>query len=172
VGIGLDEWDEFGASCASPFYCTEPQSVVVRGAQSKSYPLLTPPVFLSAFPALGQVASVSRPSLSVRITLSPATPEPTLTVEIDPTGTGAAFVKVINALPLTVADNGPAPTNLNLGFSAATGSSQFSNYHEVRIKSAKTFVSSVPALGQNTLGALAVLLALLTLPALCCRLNG
>ncbi|MDR2128621.1 MAG: hypothetical protein LBP52_06100 [Burkholderiaceae bacterium] len=72
------------------------------------------------------------------------------------------FVKVIDALDLS--NNGPVPATFKMGFSAATGG--LYEYHEVRIKSAETLVNAVPTLEQNALGAVAVLLALLTLPAL------
>jgi hypothetical protein len=169
VGIGLDAYGNF--YCDTPCTPRKPQSVVVRGARSKGYPLLSnPPVDLTAIAALSMVSPVDRindHARTVRITISPvtsATPEPTVTVEIDPTGTGTGFVKVIDALPLTVAENGDVPKTFKMGFGAGTGS--VTNIHEVRIRSAKTLVSAVPTLEQNALGALAVLLALLTVLAL------
>ncbi|MDR2128372.1 MAG: hypothetical protein LBP52_04825 [Burkholderiaceae bacterium] len=107
----------------------------------------------------------------MRITISPVTPAapyPKVTLEIDPTGTGTDFVKVIDAFSL--AGNGTVPATFKMGFGASTGGTY--NIQKVRIKSTKTLVSAVPALEQNALGALAVLLVLLALPALRRRLNS
>jgi hypothetical protein len=159
VGIGLDEYNCIVAPSLPPTPPCPPnnhnqQMVAVWGASDPA----------TRFPYLAtqpmSIAPAGRPGRSVRITLSPATPKPTLTVEIDSTGTG--FVKVIDMLPLT--GNGPVPSMLKLGFSASTGGEN--NIHEVRIRSAKTLVSAVPTVGQSTPGALAAMLALLTLPAL------
>ncbi|MDR2127847.1 MAG: hypothetical protein LBP52_02075 [Burkholderiaceae bacterium] len=163
VGIGLDEWGGFsnsniGNGCTIPCM-PNPQSVTVRGAGNlvSGFPLLAS-VPLSSFGL--QVSTLDRANAqTVRITLSAvsvAKPEPTLTVEIDPTGKGTNFVTVIPALKLP-----SPPATFKLGFSASTGGSN--NVHEVRIRRT---VKSIPALGQSTLGALAAMLALLTLPAL------
>jgi hypothetical protein len=170
VGIGLNGYGNFSSplvgSCSAALPCkVEPQSVAVRGAGNGldigGFPLLKT-VPLSGT-ALGQVSTSDHSDTrTVRISISPVTstePFPKVTVEIDP---GSGFVKVIDALDLS--NNGPVPATFKMGFSAATGAN--ASHHEVRIRSARTLVSAVPALGHNTLGALAVLLALLTLPAL------
>ncbi|MDR2129435.1 MAG: hypothetical protein LBP52_10290, partial [Burkholderiaceae bacterium] len=64
----------------------------------------------------------------------------------------------------SLAGNGPVPATFKMGFGASTGGT--ASIQEVRIKSAKTLISAVPTLEQNALGALAVVLALLTVPAL------
>ncbi|MDR2128378.1 MAG: hypothetical protein LBP52_04855 [Burkholderiaceae bacterium] len=164
VGVGLDEWD----NCASPPCNPSPsqnQRVVVWGA-APSFPFLISPIYLSGT-ALGQISTTQSDrsdARTVRITISPASSAlpPTVTVEINPNDGVTGFVKVIDALSL--AGNGPVPATFKLGISASTGGAN--NIHEVRIRSAKTLVSAVPTLGESTLGALAVLLALLTLPAL------
>ncbi|MDR2128675.1 MAG: hypothetical protein LBP52_06380 [Burkholderiaceae bacterium] len=165
VGIGLDEYGSFSANCGSSPCTATAQNVTVRGAQSKNFPILVPPVLLSSLglPPVSTTDPNRLDARTVRITISPASSgaPPTMTVEIDP---GTGFVKVIDAFKLTTALNGPIPTTFKFGFGASTGG--HNNYHEVRIKNANTLVSAVPALGQSTLGALAVLLTLLTLPAL------
>ncbi|MDR2127945.1 MAG: hypothetical protein LBP52_02605, partial [Burkholderiaceae bacterium] len=159
VGIGLDAW---GGCSALP--CGVMDRVIVYGETRSSIshptPMLTEVPLLGT--AVGKIAPVDRPGRIVRITISPvspAAPYPTVTVEIDP---GSGFVKVIDAFSL--AGNGPVPATFKMGFGASTGSHV--DFHEVRIRSAKTLVSAVPALGQSTLGALALLLTLLTLPTL------
>ncbi|MDR2127589.1 MAG: hypothetical protein LBP52_00760 [Burkholderiaceae bacterium] len=120
--------------------------------------------------AVGKIAPVDRARI-VRVTISPVTPAtlyPKVTVEIDPNDGVTGFVKLIDAFSL--AGNGAVPKTFKMGFGASTGARK--HIHEVRIRSAKTLVSAVPALEQSTLGALAVLLALLTLPALRRCLNG
>ncbi|MDR2128046.1 MAG: hypothetical protein LBP52_03130, partial [Burkholderiaceae bacterium] len=172
VGIALDEFGNFSTpdagACPDLSICkANPQSVAVRGAGNlnSGFPLLKS-VSLSSL-GLGKISTIQpdrSDARTVRITISPdsATLAPTVTVEIDPTGTGTNFKPVITALSL--AGNGSVPDTFKMGFSASTG--YHDNYHEVRIRSAKTLVSAVPALGQGTLGALAVLLALLSWPAL------
>jgi hypothetical protein len=169
VAIGLDEWGNFsnetGSTCTPSGSCPDRQSVVVRGAGNLNdpavggvggFPVLHK-VSLLNNPALRQIAPFNRPGRTVRITISPvspADPYPKVTVEINP---GSGFVKVIDAFPLDT--NGPVPATFKLGFGAATGAQTI---HEVRIKPS----NPIPALGQSALGALAVLLVLLTLPAL------
>ncbi|MDR2128122.1 MAG: hypothetical protein LBP52_03525 [Burkholderiaceae bacterium] len=169
VGIALDTQGEFGYTCGNPISCRKPQSVTVRGVVPPNSPLA--PLHsvdlsdVAMFPTLlGRVGRSSRTDArTARITLSPvsppAAPYPTLTVEIDPTGTGQGFVTVINALDLS--SNGPVPATFKLGFIAQTAGSG-GNY-EVRIKRKAI---PVPALGQGTLGVLVVVLMLLTVPAL------
>jgi hypothetical protein len=169
VGIALDQWGEFGYTCGIPLNCRKPQSVTVRGVVPPNSPLaplhsvdLSDPAMFPTFGGVG-IGSQRAKARTVRITLSPvsppAAPYPMLTVEIDPTGTGQGFVTVINALDLS--SNGPAPATFKLGFIAQTAGN--GGNHEVRIKRKST---AVPTLGQGVLGALAVLLALLTVPAL------
>jgi hypothetical protein len=163
LGIGMQEW----VSCAPPCspIASQNQRLTVQGA-APSFPFLIPPIYLSGT-ALGQISTTQSDrsdARTVRITISPASSAlpPTVTVEINPNDGVTGFVKVIDALSL--AGNGPVPATFKLGISASTGGAN--NIHEVRIRSAKTLVSAVPTLEQNALGTLAVLLALLTLPAL------
>ncbi|MDR2129242.1 MAG: hypothetical protein LBP52_09300 [Burkholderiaceae bacterium] len=175
AAIALDEWAGCGAAHPNP--CINSDRVFIYGTGNPPPASFTPfrqlpssGVSLSGT-AVGKVAPVDRindHARTVRITISPvspATPYPTVTVEIDPTGTGTGFVKLIDAYTLTEALNGPVPATFKMGFGASTGAT--GNTHEVRIRSAKTLKAlPVPTLEQNALGALAVLLALLTLPAL------
>ncbi|MDR2128606.1 MAG: hypothetical protein LBP52_06025 [Burkholderiaceae bacterium] len=155
----------------------KPQSVVVRGASSVNRPLLeSVQLSTGAFATtLGKISPVTPAAArTVRITISPASSAvpPTVTVEINPND-GTGFVKVIDALELTVAQNGLVPTTFKLAFEGYTGYE--TNKHEVRIKSARTLKAlalPVPTLGQSTLGVLAVLLALLTLPTLRSRFKN
>jgi hypothetical protein len=169
VGIGLQTYADFsrahlGQGCVAT--CgPNAQGVAVRGAGSlnSGFPLLAAVSLASK--GLGTISTGSRADArTVRITISPvssAAPYPKVTVEMyDPVTSD--FVKVIDALDLS--NNGPVPATFKMGFSAATGG--LYEYHEVHIKSAKTLVSAVPTLEQNALDALAVLLALLTVPAL------
>ncbi|MDR2128037.1 MAG: hypothetical protein LBP52_03085 [Burkholderiaceae bacterium] len=115
---------------------------------------------------------------TVRITISPITsaePYPKVTVEIDPTGTNTAAnsVKIIYALELTQTLNGdPSGTNdvpafFKLGFGAgAVGNPGIQEVRIIRARTLNALFVPVPTLEQNALGVLAVLLALLTLPAL------
>ncbi|MDR2127809.1 MAG: hypothetical protein LBP52_01885 [Burkholderiaceae bacterium] len=183
VGIGLDEYGGFsalphlGQGCAVACSLSrKPQSVAVRGAGSldKGFPLLASVSLPNDFPALGQISTAQADrsdARTVRITISPVTPAapyPKITVEIIDPNTGN-FVTVIDALDLS--NNGPVPKTFKMGFSAASGGG-LRSYHEVRIRSARTLVSAVPTVGQSTLGALAVLLALLALPALRWRIRN
>jgi hypothetical protein len=174
VSVWLDEYGNFSRptdttpSCSSP--CPDRQSVVVRGASSLNLPPLKTVSLLPPH-VLGRVSPVDRPGRTVRITISPvssAAPYPTVTVAIDPTGTGTGFVPVTTVA--LSSSNGAVPATFKMGFKALTiGSASHPKVSEVRIKRARTFNAlsiPVPALGQGVLGALTMLLALLTLPAL------
>jgi hypothetical protein len=148
--------------------------VVVRGARSKDFPVLESVSLSSKVPGLTVRTLNNRADTrTVRVTISPVTsaePFPKVTVEIIDPSTGD-FVTVIDALELTESLNGPLPKTLKMAFGAGTGS--VFNYHEVRIISTKTLKAlSIPTLGQSTLGALAVLLALLSWPALRSRFKN
>jgi hypothetical protein len=184
VGIGLDEFGAFysyqNSACGTltAAQCRKPQRVTVRGSvqhPAEPYAVLdSVPLDTGSFSStLGKIAPVDRANArTVRITISPASSSaaPTVTVEIDPNDGSTGFVKVIDALDLS--GNGPAPANLRLGFSGATGST-WGSTHEIRIRSAKTLKAlPIPALGQSTLGMLAVMLALLTVPALRSRFRN
>jgi hypothetical protein len=165
VGIGLDEYGNFDSPsnvCIAP--CPQAHSVAVLGAESRNFGQLGTTVHLPDV-GLGTISTSGRSGArTVRITISPVTsaaPYPKVTVEIIDPNTGN-FATVFDSLDLS--SNGPVPDTFKMGFSASTGFHV--NYHEIRIKDARTLVSAVPMLGQSTLGTLAVLLALLTLPAL------
>jgi hypothetical protein len=137
--------------------------VAVRGAGNlnSGFPLLAS-VSLGSTP-LAQISTGDREhARTVRITISAAVPPatPTITVEIDPTGTGTGFVPVL--ADFSLADNGPVPATFKMGLSASTGDDN--SYHEIRFKGVKTgTTNSIPTLGQSTLGALAAMLALFAL---------
>jgi hypothetical protein len=174
VGIGLDEYGNFSdvaplsVSCPFPPLCKRnPQSVAVRGASSKSFPVLESVSLPSKVPGLTVRTLDNRADTrTVRVTISPVTsaePFPKVTVEIIDPNTGD-FVTVIDALELTESLNGPLPATFKMAFGAGTGG--YFNYHEVRIISTKTLKAlPIPTLGQSTLGALMIMLALLSWPA-------
>ncbi|MDR2127854.1 MAG: hypothetical protein LBP52_02115 [Burkholderiaceae bacterium] len=175
VSIHLDEYG--GTSSASLCWvpCSfKPNSVTARGAQSVGGPLIASVALNTITPGWQVKTLANRASVqTVRITVSPASASarPTVKVEIDPTGTNteANFVEVIGALDLS--SNGAVPDTFKLSFYGRTGASN--NIHEIRIRNAKTLKAlSIPTLGQSTLGALAALLALLTLPALRSRFKN
>ncbi|MCK8475673.1 DUF7507 domain-containing protein, partial [Microbacterium aurugineum] len=133
LGVGFDSWGNFiwgneglgvdGCAVQSPFTDRVPNTVTLRGPGEglSGYCFLTTtasPGGGSTLPGSLRVASPASPDDAVRnarVTVSPGT-FPTITVEIDFTGTRTAYQTV---LTYTMTD--PAPPTYKFGFSASTG---------------------------------------------------
>jgi hypothetical protein len=159
VGIGLDEYGNFGTSqsgdcgyvaCSSGLLA----GVTIRGSGSLltgfNYYTQTAATILT-----GSRAGAKR----VRITVTPA-PTVNVTVEID---SGSGFVTAINNFNISGISGQTAPPTFKMGFAASTGWAN--DYHEIRgftttnaDPSPPIVVVATPTLNEWMLGVLACLL--------------
>jgi uncharacterized repeat protein (TIGR01451 family) len=126
IGVGFDEFGAF-RTCSygtSGFTTGQPDSVVVRGAESNRFQYLAGAV-TSASPWYASVATGGRAAARpVRISIV----KQKLTVEMD---FGAGYEAVLAGYDLSAAPGQPPlPASFRMGFGGGTGS--HTNYHEVR----------------------------------------